>query len=253
MVQLAANLATLFTELPFLDRFEAAARHRFAAVELPFPYDRPAGQISGRLRVHGLELALMAAPPPNHTGGARGFAALPGGAERFRHDFRRARRFAEALGARQLHLVAGRASGPVARAALIENLAWAAAEAPDLSLVIRPRGADEVPGYFLSSLALAAEIIERVGAPNLGLVFDTCLAQEETGDLIKAWRAHRPLVRAVTLADAPDRRAPGLGEADLKALFEALAEDGFAGPVIADYRPGGDTAKSLGWMALAGR
>ncbi len=42
MPKFAANLTMLFTEQPFLDRFAAASRAGFRAVEFLFPYDHPA-------------------------------------------------------------------------------------------------------------------------------------------------------------------------------------------------------------------
>ena len=42
MPRFAANLTMMFNEVPFLDRFEAAAKAGFTAVEFLFPYDYPA-------------------------------------------------------------------------------------------------------------------------------------------------------------------------------------------------------------------
>ena len=38
MIRLAANISTMFQELPFLERIDAAAAAGFAAVECQFPY-----------------------------------------------------------------------------------------------------------------------------------------------------------------------------------------------------------------------
>ncbi|HHC29578.1 MAG TPA: hydroxypyruvate isomerase, partial [Rhodobacterales bacterium] len=138
MHSFAANLTMLFREYPFLDRFEMAANAGFKGVEVLFPYDDAAAQITNRLRAFGLKMVLINAPPPNWAGGERGFAAVPGQSERFRHDFRRALRFAQALGAQHLHLMAGKAKGAVARRTFVDNLAWAAARAPKMSLTIEP-------------------------------------------------------------------------------------------------------------------
>jgi hydroxypyruvate isomerase len=58
MAKFAANLSMLFTELPFLDRFEAAAKAGFKAVEFLFPYAWTAEEIKQRLDEHGLTLVL---------------------------------------------------------------------------------------------------------------------------------------------------------------------------------------------------
>ena len=108
MPAFAANLCTLFTELPLPARIAAAAEAGFDGVEIPYPYDSPAIEIRNALGQAQMPVVLMAAPPPNYTGGTPGFAAQPGGEERFRHDFRRALRYAQTLKARHLHILSGR-------------------------------------------------------------------------------------------------------------------------------------------------
>ena len=177
MPRFAANLTMLFTELPMLERFAAAADAGFQGVEILFPYDIPARDLSRAAIAAGLEFVLMNTPPPNWAGGPRGFAAEPGREDRFRSDFDRALRFAEALRARHVHIMAGYAEGPDARATFTRNLAWAADRAPHVSLMIEPLNPMDQPGYFLADFDLAAEIIAQVGAPNLGLQFDSYHAQ----------------------------------------------------------------------------
>ena len=80
MPRFAANLSMMFTEVPFLDRFEAAAKAGFTAVEFLFPYDHPAEEVGKRLKGNGLTQALFNLPPGNWDAGEKGFAALP---ERF--------------------------------------------------------------------------------------------------------------------------------------------------------------------------
>ena len=80
MPRFAANLSMMFTEVPFLDRFEAAAKAGFTAVEFLFPYDHPAEDVGERLQRNGLTQALFNLPPGNWDAGEKGFAALP---ERF--------------------------------------------------------------------------------------------------------------------------------------------------------------------------
>ena len=130
MPRFAANLTHLWPDLPFLDRFDAAAEAGFKAVEVLFPYDFPAGDIQRALRRGGLEMILINAPPPNYTGGDRGFAAIAGREERFAYDMRRATRFAQALGVSFIHVMAGVAQGDGARAVMVENLKRACDLAP---------------------------------------------------------------------------------------------------------------------------
>lgn len=60
MPRFAANLSMMFTEVPFIERFAAAAEAGFQAVEFLFPYDFAASEIKAQLSRHDLTLALMA-------------------------------------------------------------------------------------------------------------------------------------------------------------------------------------------------
>lgn len=248
MPKFAANISLLFKELPFLDRFAAAADHGFAGVEVLFPYDDAVTQMTRRLTMGGLEMVLINCPPPNWAGGERGFAAVPGQTERFRHDFKRAVRFAQALGAQHLHVMAGKATGLVARTTFVENLRWAASEAPKMSLTIEPLNGTDMPGYFLNDFDQAAEILDEVKAANVNLQFDMYHAQMITGDGRAVWDTHGVRAVHVQVASTPDRREPVKGEIDYPAFFAALDESGYTGWVSAEYMPEGDTRKTLAWL-----
>ena len=249
MPRFAANLTYLWAELPYLDRFEAAAEAGFAAVEVQQPYDVPVPETLEALHGNGLQFVLLNAPGPNYTGGARGFAAVPGGEARFDYDMRRAVRYAQALGASVIHVMSGDASGLAARDTLIANLGRAAETLPsDLTLTIEPLGPSSQPDYFLNSFDLAAEVLDAVGAPNVGLQFDTYHAQDITGDVMGTYRTVQPLIRHVQIGDAPGRVPPGTGTIDFDTFFAALDADGYAGWVGAEYRTDGSTDKTLDWM-----
>ncbi len=248
MPRICACLATLFTELPVEDRFEAARDAGFAAVEIPYPYDLSAAKIGALLAKARLELVLISAPPPNYAGGPRGYAAVPGQELRFRHDFRRALRYANELGAAQLHLMAGVAEGPAARASYVANLRWAAAQAPGQSLLIEPISRDQTPGYFLDDFDLACAVLDEVGAANLGLLFDAFHAQRITGDLIGTWDKVAPRVAHLQVGGVPDRHEPGPGEIDWRRFFSRVEAAGYGGWIGAEYQPAGRTVDGLGWI-----
>ncbi|WP_299047428.1 TIM barrel protein [uncultured Tateyamaria sp.] len=249
MPRFAANLTYLWAELPYLDRFEAAAEAGFTAVEVQQPYDVPVPETLEALHGNGLQYVLLNAPGPNYAGGARGFAAVPRGEARFAYDMRRAVRYAQALGAGVIHVMSGDAAGRAARDTLIANLSRAAETLPaGLTLTIEPLGPSSQPNYFLNSFDLAAEVIEAVGADNVGLQFDTYHAHDITGDVLGTYRAMQPLIRHVQIGDAPGRVAPGAGDIDLDAVLTALDADGYTGWVAAEYRTDGKTDATLDWM-----
>lgn len=249
MPRFAANLSYLWAELPYLDRFDAAAEAGFLAVEVQQPYDVPAPETMAALNRNGLQFILLNAPGPNYTGAARGFAAVPGGSARFDYDMRRAVRYAQALGASVIHVMSGDGAGPEAKAALIDNLRRAAATLPQgLTLTIEPLCPESQPDYFLNSFDIAAEVIDAVDAPNLGLQFDSYHAQQITGDALGVFEAMRPLIRHVQIGDAPGRSPPGQGKIDFAALFAAIDASDYGGWVSAEYNTDGRTEKTLDWM-----
>lgn len=251
MLRFAANLTTLFTEMPLLDRFAAAAEAGFEGVEILFPYDVAALELYRASVAAGTEIVLINAPPPNWAGGPRGFAAVPGLEERFRRDFERSLRVAQALRARHIHVMAGRAEGPEALETFVANLAWATERAPHASLTIEPINRSDMPGYFLADYDLAIDIIDRIATPNLGLQLDTYHAQAITGDMMACWRKVAPLVRHIQIAGSPGRHEPDQGILDHQALFAALDDWGYRGWVAAEYAPARTTQAGLGWLARA--
>ena len=249
MPKFAANLSMLFKEYPFIERFRAAKDAGFDAVEILFPYDEPGHEIAAELKRNGLSLILINTPPPNWTGGARGFAAIPGLEDRFRYDFKRALRYAKALNSNIIHIMSGAADGPDARACFVENLCWAAAHAPDQQLTIEPNNTEDMPGYFLNDFVQAAEVLDQVGAPNLSLQFDAYHAHKITGDALRTWEAMHSRVVHVQVADPTGRREPIGGAIDYPAFFAQLDAEGYTGYVSGEYTPAGRTEDGLHWIA----
>lgn len=249
MFKIAANLSYLWPELPYLDRFGAAADAGFEGVEVLFPYDMPAKETHRALLTCGLPLLLMNAPPPNYTGGARGFAAVPGLQDRFRFDLRRTMRYCEMLRVPMLNVMTGAAEGVEARQTLIENLQWASSEVPEnVTLLLEPIDVVSMPGYYLHDYGLAIDILEELGAPNVALQFDSFHAQSIHGDALDVYETHKSWVRHVQIGDAPGRAAPGQGQVDFEGLFDKLRADSYAGWVSAEYTPGSQTEDSLAWL-----
>ncbi len=235
-MKVAANLTLLFTEAPMLARPALAAAAGFDGVEVLFPYDHPAEEWQEALA--GMPVALINTPPGDWTGGARGFAAVPGAEARFRDDFRRALDWAAAMGAGRIHVMAGNAGGPEAEATFRRNLAWAAGFGHPLS--IEPLNPADMPGYFLGDFAQAAAVLADLSGAEIGLQFDTWHAAR-LGGVVPLWDRHRPLVVHLQIAGEPDRGEPGPDE------LAWLGASGWDGWVSGEYRPRGQTAQGLGW------
>ena len=249
MPKFCANLTWLFTELPFIDRIQAAAEAGFDAVEVLFPYDTNAQDIVRALQAHDIPMALINCPPPNYTGGEQGWAAVPGMEKRFETDFHRALRYARTLGAKHLHIMSGVADGDAAHETLLRNLRWAAAEAPEQSLTIEPINRETMPGYFLADFDLGRSIIETIDAPNLRLQFDTYHAAKITGDVQGTWEAMREVTAHIQVAQVTDRGEPDTAPFDYPAFFARLDDEGYRGWVSGEYKPRTTTQAGLAWIA----
>lgn len=253
-MRLSANLSFLFTELPFLDRFAAAAAAGFHGVEYMFPYAYAPEVLRDKLDAAGLGQVLFNLPAGDWEAGERGIACLPGRQEEFRRGLAQAIDYAKKLGCRRLNCLAGiRPAGTsdaacfsVMRANLAEAAEATAAEG--IRLLVEPINSRvDMPGFWLDTPEKAMALIEAVGHPNLALQFDVYHAQIMGGDLTRRLLAMLPAVQHVQIADHPGRHEPGTGEIHYPFVLERLEAAGYSGWVGCEYRPSRDTVGSLAW------
>ena len=253
MPRLAANLSMMFNEVPFLDRFDAAAKAGFKAVEFLFPYDHPAAEIRRRLDDGGLQQVLFNMPPGDWAGGERGTASLPGRSQEFRDGVKQALDYAGTLGCGLVHCMAGiRPAGVplgTAMALYIANLAWAAEQAASygVKVVIEPINWRDMPGFILNTMDQGADIVNAIGFDRLGLQFDIYHCQVTEGDITKRMEALLPIIAHMQLADVPGRNEPGTGEIGWDFVLGRIDSLGYEGWIGCEYRPAGDTLTGLAW------
>ncbi len=254
MPRFAANVAYLFSDRPLLERFGAAARAGFAAVEGQFPYDTPAQAVRAELRRH--DLTMLGINTERGGEGEFGMAAKPGRERDFEALFAQALDYILSIGGRAIHCLAGKVDAGE-RAAAGRTFAANLARAADLAaekgilLLIEPINPRDRPGYFLNSAEQAADILAKVGRPNVKIQFDFYHAQIVGGDLIRRFQAHLPLVGHVQVAGVPDRHEPDEGEVHYPAIYAALDRLGYHGFVAAEYFPRERTEDGLAWLNAA--
>lgn len=259
MPRFAANLTMMYQEHAFLDRFAAAARNGFTAVEYLFPYEHPAAVIAAQLKEHGLRQVLFNSPSGDWKAGERGLAAVPGREKEFRDGFLLALDYALTLQCSHVHAMAGIAQPGVSRAHLLgvytENLAWAAEKAQTalVDLLIEPIAQRNMPGFFLNRQDEAHEIVESIGAPNLKVMMDLFHCQVEEGDLtirIRKYLADRYKTRVahIQIAGVPERHEPNTGEVNYNYLFDVIDQLGYDGWIGCEYIPAAATSAGLGWF-----
>jgi len=253
MPKFAANLTMLFTEAPFLDRFERAAQAGFKAVEFLFPYAYAAQEIRQRLDAYGLALVLHNLPAGDWEAGERGIACHPERVGEFREGVGRAIAYAQALGVGQINCLAGKAPAGVGEDALrqtfVENLRFAATELKQagLRLLIEPINTFDIPGFYLNRTAQAVAILDEVGADNAFVQYDLYHAQRMEGELAATVQKFLPRIGHVQLADNPGRNEPGTGEIHYPFLFAHLDRIGYGGWIGCEYKPATTTEAGLGW------
>ncbi|HVM77808.1 MAG TPA: 2-oxo-tetronate isomerase [Stellaceae bacterium] len=253
MPKLAANISWLFAEVPFLDRFAAAAAAGFQAVEFQFPDDTPPEEIARRLQQHRLTPALFNMPAGDYAKGDRGMAALPGREAEFMAAAERALTLARATGCTRIHALAGiwpegrpKAEGEETYVANLRRAAELMAP-HGISVLIEPLNSRDTPGYFLNASGDALRVIARVGRANLSLQFDLYHCQIMEGDLARHVRALAGRFAHVQIAGVPDRNEPDIGEVNFPYLLDLLDETGYDGWVGCEYRPRAGTLAGLGW------
>lgn len=249
----SANLGFMFTEYELPEAIRQARQAGFQAVECHFPYCFDPVEVKAALDKSGLKMLGLNTVPGDAARGDFGLAAMPGREADARAAINQAVAYATAIGAANIHVMAGKTDGGAgADAAYRANLDYACihAAAHDRTILIEPINHRDVPGYHLSRVEDAARLIRDLGHDNLRLMFDCYHTQIMQGDLIRRIEAHLPLIGHIQIAAVPDRGEPDQGEVHFLNLIAAIRAMGYDAPIGAEYRPRGkDTAAGLGWLA----
>ncbi len=254
MPRFAANLSMLFGELPFLERFGAARRAGFPAVEFLSPYEHPPEEVARAARDAGVEVALFNMPAGDWARGDRGMACDPGRAGEFREGVGKALEYARALGCARLHAMAGvrppGAGEEALRATYVENLRLAgkALAAHGMTLLVEGLNPRDMPGYYLVRSGQAFALMDEAAVTNLRYQYDVYHMQIVEGDLAPTLERHLARIGHVQIADTPGRHEPGTGEINYRFLLRHLDRLGYRGLVGCEYRPLAGTEAGLGWM-----
>jgi hydroxypyruvate isomerase len=255
MPKFAANLTMLFNEVPFLDRFKAAADAGFDAVEFLFPYPYSKAELAERLEANQLRLVLHNLPAGNWEAGERGIACLPDRVGEFQEGVGRAIDYAKALKVPQLNCLVGIPTAGVdaerARSTIVENLRFAAAalKKEGIKLLVEPCNAYDIPGFALNRSKDGLDVIRAVGSDNLFLQYDFYHQSRMDGELAATFRCFKHRIAHVQVADNPGRHEPGTGEIHYPFLFDLIDHEGYTGWIGCEYKPRATTSAGLGWAA----
>ncbi len=246
-MKVSANLGFLWIDRPLPDAIRAAHKAGFDAVECHWPYEVPAEDVRAALDETGLP--MLGLNTVRGAAGENGLSALPGREAEARAAVDQAVTYARAIGAGAIHVMAGFAKGQAAHETFIDTLRYARAEAPgDVTILIEPLNRFDAPGYFLTSIAQATEILEELGDDGIRLMFDCYHAGRTEGTVEALLHEVRHWIGHIQFASVPDRGPPDQGELDYASVFKTIDEIGWTTPLGAEYKPKGSTEDSLGWM-----
>jgi hydroxypyruvate isomerase len=245
-MKLAANLTTMFNEVPFLDRFAAAADAGFDAVEFLFPYDHPPETVARRAREAGTSVVLFNAPPGDWDAGDRGIAALHAGGRKIVESIETAIRYAEALSCGQLHVMAG-VSGTRDNYRTSIDTAVALLDRHGIRTLIEPINPRSMPGYVMNDFDHAADLVRHFGNGPLKLQFDVFHRQLICGDILHGIDTLFDLIGHIQISGVPTRHEPDEGEVDYGAVLRHLDHKRYAGFIGCEYFPRGATVEGLAW------
>ncbi len=254
MPRLAANLSLLFTEVPFLERFDAAARAGFTGVEFQFPYAFEAAEIARAAQLAGVHMVLHNLPAGDWAAGERGIACDPSRVDAFRAGVPEALAYARELGVKRLNVLAGICPAGVseaeAEAVLVDNLRFAAEAlaAEGVRMMVEPINNKDIPGFLLNTAADGLRVLDAVAAPNAYLQYDAYHMQRSQGELTETLRGCLKRVGHIQIADVPGRHEPGTGEINYPWWLRELDAMGYRGWVGCEYIPQGRTEDGLAWM-----
>jgi 2-dehydrotetronate isomerase len=257
MPRFSANLGFLWADRPLLDRIDAAGKAGFKAVELHYPYEVPAAEVKAACARNGVTLLGINTNVGPGPDGHRGLAAVPGREADFAALIDQSIAYAHEAGGTSVHAMAGlvpEADRAAAEAVFVANLKTAApkAAAKDLTILLEPLNTRDMRGYFYSTVEKAAEIIAKVGAPNVRIMFDAYHVGVAQGDVLTRLRTFYDRIGHVQIAAVPSRAEPDEGEIAFGALFDALDDLGYSGWIGCEYRPRAGTDEGLDWTRKLG-
>jgi len=258
MPSFSANLNFLFNEVPFMEKFSAAAKAGVKNVEFMFPYDYDQAEIKKNLEENQLKLVLFNLPAGNWAEGDRGIAVDPSRKEEFKIGVGKAIEAAKLLGVNRVNCLAGKPgtehSDESNMENLLDNLGYAADafKKVGIDLLIEPVNHFDIPGFYLNTTDQVAEIIKKLGRSNIYLQYDIYHAEREGEDHKQILARYFDLIRHVQVADNPGRNEPGTGVIPIKGLFDQLDQTNYKGYVGMEYKPSGATEASLEWVRKLG-
>ncbi len=245
MIRFSVCLETIFNSLPLAERIDQAAACGAHAVEFWTWKDKDLDTLTHAKETAGVNIASFTAlndVPPNHP--AQSGAALS--------ELLQGLEVARQLGAAALTIQCGMELDNVSRADQLDSVAGlldaaaAKAQKAHVLLLVEPLNAGaEHPGSLLSKTADAAAIIDKVGQPNVKILFDIYEQYTTEGSVLHSIESNIGRIGHFHVADVPGRGQPGSGGVDFREIFKLIDSLGYGGYVGLEFYPTGDHTTAL--------
>jgi len=254
MLKFSANISLLFTEVPVIERFQAASEQGFKAVEIQFLYSLPAEIIRNVLNEQDLKLILFNVDADDFLQGGEGLACVPEKRQQFREAVAQAVDYAQVLKPEAINVLPGRCLNETRTGEYLqtfkENLHFAAEAFSPLGIktVFEAINTHDMPGFLVNNGQQMLSVLEELQHPNLFMQYDIYHARMMGDEPAGFIDRHADKIAHIQFADCPGRGQPGTGQIDFKSVFSAIEKSVYSGWVGAEYKPVGTTAESLDWF-----
>ena len=248
-MKISANLSLLFKEMPLLERFAAARRAGFDAIEIQSPYAESCSDLRRAAADAGLPVVLINAPTVPKTYPS-GFAGRPEMRDEFRTQLPLVSEYADALQVSCIHVLGGICTPEetqICRKTYMDNLKLAAGVLKGRQIVTEFINPQDMPGYVNPGLEVAREMIAGCSG-RVRLQFDLYHAARTGLDIAKELEACLPMVAHIQFADSPGRHEPGTGTTSFTDILTMLKSAGYDGYLGAEYNPVAGTEQGLDWL-----
>jgi hydroxypyruvate isomerase len=258
-----ANISLLFGEVPYEERFSAAAAAGFQGVETWWPFAsatperREVDELVRAVERSGVPLVGLNLYAGDFARGERGILCSPTRRDEFEDGLKTATRIASATGCRVFNALYGQrdrsGSESDEDATALANLALAAEQLSSYGVVlIEPLTKGTAGAYPIETAQDAISTVVAARAfsnrDNIALLFDTFHLHNNGDDLFDVIDTHGSYISHVQVADSPGRHQPGTGVIPVGEVIGRLWESGYRGAISCEYQPGGPTPLTLDWI-----
>lgn len=252
--QKSACIEPMYSELPFLDRFQAAKKDGFAFVEFWSWTDKDLDAVKAAAETAGIGIS-------GFNGDAELSLIDPSRKEEYLAFLRRSVEAAQKVGARSVTIHSNglgeggvvihhyeELSDTVKLCTMFDTLKECAkiAEASGVSMNLEPLNTttDHV-GNFLRTTRMAAEMTRLIDSPKLKVLYDVYHMQLNEGSICDNIRAYGDQFGHIHVADAPGRHEPGTGEIFYPNVIACLEKTGYTGLIGFELIPKTTTAEAV--------